>query len=99
LKCEKCGKNNIVTTPPKASELKEAVSIVENAIDYIKIQQRESNPQEKEIVEKCADCLELMTAIAKMYENMEIHGNQKKKDRDRENRRTAFALTNRSILD
>lgn len=99
MKCERCGKTNITMTPPKAEKFAEACAIIENGIDYIKMQQRESNEQDKEILEKCAYTLDLLTAMNKMYENLEHNGGKKKKDKDRENRRTAFALTNRSVLD
>ena len=85
--------------PPKASDFADAVAVLENGIDYIKIQQRESVDQDKEILDKCAYALDLITNISKMYENLEHNGGKKKKDKDRENRRTAFSLTSRSVLD
>lgn len=99
FKCERCGKTTITMNPPKASDFADAVAILENGIDYIKIQQRESVDQDKEILDKCAYALDLITNISKMYENLEHNGGKKKKDKDRENRRTAFSLTSRSVLD
>lgn len=99
MKCERCGKTNITMTPPKTAKVTEAFTLIEDAIDYIKIQQRESNEQDKEILEKCAYALDLLSNIVKMYENLEHNGGKKKKDKDRENRRTAFSLTSRSVLD
>lgn len=99
MKCERCGKTNITMTPPEASKFVEACTIIENGIDYIKIQQRESVDQEREILEKCADALDLLTAISKMYENLEHNGGKTKKHKDGENRRTSFALSSRSLLD
>ena len=97
MKCERCGKTNITLTPPKAQEFAQACDVIGKGIDYIKMQQRESIEQDKEILDKCAYALDLLTNISKMYENLEHNGGKKKKDR--ENRRTSFALTSRSMLD
>ena len=97
MKCEKCGAI-ITMTPPKSSEFSNACSVIENGINYIKMQERESNPQDKEIIDKCAQTLDLLTAVAKMYDNLEHNGGKKKKDKA-ENRRVAFSLASRSLLD
>ena len=67
----------------KAQEFAQACDVIGKGIDYIKMQQRESIEQDKEILDKCAYALDLLTNISKMYENLEHNGGKKKKDRDR----------------
>jgi hypothetical protein len=98
LRCKICGKDDIQMTPPKAVEFREAARTLESGINYIKMMQRESVPQEDELIKRCRDCLDLLTAITKVYDNIENHGGKKKKQ-DRDARRTAYTMSTRSILD
>ena len=98
LRCKICGKDNIAVTPPKAVAFRNAAAVIEDGVDCIKMMQRESNPQEDELIKRCADLLDLLTAITKVYDNIENHSGKRKKEKDGA-RRTAYTMSTRSLLD
>ena len=98
LKCDLCGKE-ITLTPPKAVEFKAAAATIENGIDYIKMSLLDTNSKEDKLLNDCAEALVLLNKINKVYDNLDAMGGRSKKRKDGEHRRTAYAITNRSILD
>jgi uncharacterized protein YfbU (UPF0304 family) len=101
-------------TPPTPAEFAAACKVIENGIDYIKLQQRETDDDRKSYeldmddvdkingftcLKRCKIALDLLTFMNKYYEALNFKNGKKKKRDDRENKRTAFALASRSVLD
>lgn len=98
LKCDLCGKE-ITLNPPKAADFKAAATTIEDGIDYFKMQLLDTNNKEDQLLDKCKTALDLMHDIVKMYDNLDAMGGRKNKKKDGERRRTAYAITNKSVLD
>jgi hypothetical protein len=98
FRCTVC--NKIITiTPPKPEEFKKAVEVIEDGLDYFKMQLIDTNSKEDKVLDKTATTLDLLTDCSKMYDNLAAMDGRRKKNNNNDRRRTSCVISNKSVLD